>query len=107
MAMSAPAAGSQVHFHIATARRILAYLDHCIPKIWTALKVVESGVQHPQRLTIQRPKLIAPQSLVKPNGLKQAFGRGIEILAQKRRHATTDAPLGVKADREWRHAVWL
>jgi len=60
-------------------------------------------MQHPQRLTIQRPKLIAPQSLVKPNGLKQAFGRGIEILAQEWRHATTDAPLCVKAGWEWGH----
>jgi len=103
MAMSAPAAGSQVHFDIATPRRILAYLNHRIAKIRTALKIVESGMKHAQRLTIQGLKLIAPQSLVKPHCLKQAFGRGIEILAQKRRHATTDAPLGVKAGWEWRH----
>ena len=103
MAVSPPAARSQIHFDIATARRILAYLNHRIAKIRTTLKIVESGMKHAQRLTIQGLKLIAPQSLVKPNGLKQPFGRGIEILAQKRRNATTDAPLGVKAGREWRH----
>ena len=103
MAVSAPAAGSQVHFHIAAARRILAYLDHRVAKIRTALKIMESGVKHAHRLTIQGLELIAPQSLMKPNGLKQPFGRGIELLAQQRRHATTDAPLGVKAGWHWRH----
>ncbi len=97
MTVSAPAAGSQVHFHIAAARGIFAYLNHGVAKIRTALKIVESRVKHADRLTIQGLELIAPQSLVKPNGLKQPLGRGIEILAQQRRRATTDAPLGVKA----------
>jgi len=43
MAMSAPAAGSQIHFDIATARRILAYLNHRIAKIRTALKLWNPG----------------------------------------------------------------
>jgi hypothetical protein len=97
MAVSAPAAGSQIHFHIATARRVLANLNHCIAKIRTALKIVKPRMKHAQRLTIQGLKLIASNSLVKPNRLEQAFRRGIKILAQKWRHATTDAPLGVKA----------
>ena len=75
MAMSAPAAGSQIHFDIAAARRILTYLNHRIAKIRTAFKIVESGMKHAQRLGIQGLKLIAPQSLVKPNGLKQPFRR--------------------------------
>ena len=103
MAVGAPAAGTEVHLHVAGPGRPVADLHDRAAKIRPALDAAETGMKDSDRLTVQGLELLAEQALVLPDGLQEAFGRRVPVLAQDRNHAAAHAPLGIKAGQNRRH----
>ena len=103
VAMRAPSAGADVHFHIASLRPSIRDLDDRAAKIRSSFQAVKTRMEHAHLLAIEGFELITEQSLVLPDGLKQAFGRRVGVFAQKRGYATAHAPLGVEAVKSRRH----
>jgi hypothetical protein len=105
--MSAPAARSQIHFHIALGGWRIANLDKRATEIRPSFQIMEARMKNPNWLTVQGFKLIAQQPLVLPDGLEQALGRRFRVFAQDRHQSGADAPLGVKAVLHGRDLVLL
>ena len=72
-------------------------------EIRAALDAAKTGMKDADRLTVQGLELFAEQPLVLPDGLQEAFGRRVAVLAQDRNHAAPHAPLGIKAGQDRRH----
>jgi hypothetical protein len=96
MAMATPAAGANVHFHIALLRRIVAKAKQRIAKIRSALRAAKTRMKHEQPLTVQGSQLIATQTLMLPDGLKQAFRRNTVVIAQDSGRAAALTAAGVE-----------
>jgi len=96
VAVRAPVVAAQIHLHVAGARRFGADLNDGAAKIRPALGVRKAGMQHADRPAIQRLQLVAPQPLVHPDGLEQAFGGKTVFVAQDIRSAIPGAPIGVE-----------
>ncbi len=106
MAVGVPAAGTEVHFHIARPRRVVAELHDRSMEIGAALHAAKAGMKDSDRLVVQGLELIAEQSLVLPDGLQQAFGRRVPVVPQDRDDAGAHAPLGIKAGQDRRHLAF-
>ena len=52
---------------------------------------------------VQGPELFAKQSLVLPDGLQEALGRRVLVVAQDGDHPATHAPLGIETGQDRRH----
>jgi hypothetical protein len=72
--MGVPAGGTQINFHVAGTRRHVANLQNRVAKIRAAFDADESRMKHADNLSIGGFKLVAPQPLMLPDGLKQTFG---------------------------------
>lgn len=73
MAVRAPAAGTEVHLHVAGSWRSVADLHDSTAKVGTAFNTAETGMKDSDRFTVQGLELLAEQALVLPNGLQEAF----------------------------------
>ena len=91
-----PVAGPQVNLHVAGARRIVADLNDRAAEIRPAFDTGETGVQNADGPAVRGFELVAPQTLVPPDGLEQTLVRRIMPVAQQARGAQTRAPGGVK-----------
>jgi hypothetical protein len=100
MAVTAPAAGLQVHLDIALSRRFVTELQNRSAEIRPAFQIMEAGMKNPDRLTVQGFQLIAQNTLVLPNSLEQALGRSLSVLAQDQDQTGLDTPLRVKVVRD-------
>jgi hypothetical protein len=96
VAVGAPTAGANVHFHVADARAFAADLYHRAAKIRAAFGAAESRMKDAHGLAVQSLELVALQALVLPDGLQQALGRRAAVVAEKGHRSATHAPLGVK-----------
>ncbi|HTA95553.1 MAG TPA: hypothetical protein VK769_05455, partial [Verrucomicrobiae bacterium] len=74
MAMGMPAGGTQINFHIAGTRRHVINLQDCVAKIRPAFDTDKSRMKHADRFPVGSFKLVAPQSLMLPDGLEQTLG---------------------------------
>jgi hypothetical protein len=99
MTVRTPSTRTQVHLDIPTARRIRADFDYSAAKIGSALNTMKSRMQYPDGLTVQSLEIVSPQALMEPDGLEQAFGRRVVLVAQLRHDAASHAPLPIKAAR--------
>ena len=75
--VSTPAAGSQVHFHVADHGCGFAELQNGAAEIRPALDVGKTRVKHANALAVQGLKLVAAQPLLLPDGLEQSFRRRV------------------------------
>jgi len=107
MAVRAPAARAQIHFHVPGTRRVVTDLNNRAAKVRSAFGAGETGVQHAHARAPGGLELVAPEALMLPDGLQQAFGRRIIFVAQDIRRAATQAPVGVKIFRRRRHCGLL
>jgi hypothetical protein len=82
MAVGMPAAGTEVHFHVAGPWRLVADLHNRAAKIRSALHAAETGMKDTDRFTVQGLELFAEQALVLPDGLQEALGRGVTVLVK-------------------------
>jgi hypothetical protein len=73
MAVRAPAAGTEVHLHVAGPWRSVADLHDRAAKIGPAFNTAETRMKDSDRFTVQGLELLAEQALVLPNGLQEAF----------------------------------
>jgi hypothetical protein len=100
--MRPPAAGADVHFHVAGAGSGIADLDERVTKVRTAFNIGETGMKQTNTLAVQGLQLIAAQALVLPDGLKQTLRRRVAVVAQNRCRPAARTPLGIKGSREVR-----
>ena len=103
MAVGAPAAGTEINLDVAGLGRVVAKLDERAAEIGAALHAAETGMKDADGLTVQGLKLFAEQALVLPDGLQEAFGRRVPVVAQDGDDPATDAPLGIEAGQDRRH----
>jgi hypothetical protein len=66
----------QVDFDITAARPFIADLEDRLAEIRTGFVIPKTGVKNLHGLPVQGPQLIALQSLMLPDLLQDAFGRG-------------------------------
>jgi hypothetical protein len=99
MSVRPPAAGAQIHFHIARRGRSVTELNHRATKIRTSLGTTETRVKHADGLSVQRHELRALEALVLPDGLKQPLGRCVACVMQTGGQPMAHSPLSVKAGR--------
>lgn len=98
--MRAPAAGLEIDFDIASARRFVANLHHGPAKIRPRFVVCKTRMKHPHIFPVQGRELIAQEPLVLPDGLQQMFRRrGFMVFPEHRHYAAAGAPLGVEIGR--------
>ena len=95
MAMGAPAAGAQIHFHVSGTRRVIADLQNGAAKIRTAFEAGKTGMKHAHGFSAKGFQFTPPQPLVLPNGLDQPLG-GILFIPQKIPAAKARPPPGIK-----------
>ena len=95
MAVGAPAAGAQINFHVAGARRVIADLNDRAAKIRPAFDADEAGMKNADGFSVGGLEPVAPQPLVPPDGLEQPLGGGI-FVAQNIPRPGARAPVGVK-----------
>ena len=100
MAVRVPAAGAQVHLHVAGPWRLVADLHDRAAEIRAALHAAETGMKNTDWLAVQALELFADQALVLPDGLQEAFGRRVTVLVKDRNDAAAHAPLGIKAGQD-------
>jgi hypothetical protein len=105
--MGVPAAGAQVNFHITGTRRGIANLDDRAAKIRPAFNADKTGMQNPDEFAVGVLEPVALQPLVAPDGLEQAFRRGIIFIVQDMHRANARAPVGVKIVSGRRHCGLL
>ncbi len=103
VAVGAPTAGSEVNLDVAGLGRLIAYLHNSATEIRTALDTAKTRMKDADRLAVQGCELIAEQSLVLPDRLQEAFGRGVPVLVEGGNHAGAHTPLGIKAGQDRRH----
>jgi hypothetical protein len=78
--MGAPGGGTQINFHVAGTWRRVVNLQNRVAKIRPAFDAGKSGMKHADRFSVGGFKLVAPQSLMLPDCLKQTFGwRGVFV----------------------------
>ena len=87
VAVRVPAAGAQINFHVAGARRVVADLNDRAAKIRPAFGAGEAGMKNADGLSVGGFELVAAQALMLPDGLEQTFGRRIIFVAQDIRRA--------------------
>ena len=105
--VGAPAAGAQVNFHVAGTGRGVTDLNDRAAKIRPAFNADKTGMQNPDGSAIGGLEPVALQSLVAPDGLEQAFRRGIIFIVQDLPRAGTRAPVGIKIFSGRRHCGLL
>ena len=106
VAVRAPAARTQINFHVAGARRIIADLQNGVAKIRAAFEAGKAGMKNADDFSAGSFQLAAFEPLVLPNGLKQAFGREI-FVAQKICGGDLRTPLRVEIFRGRSHLKLL
>src|SRR5262245_56102384 len=89
------AGGLQVHFHVPGHGRFAAELQDCAPKIRPSFRAGKPGMQHAHGHSSGCFQFVALEPLVKPDGLKQFFGRSRFFVAQCHRAAAL-TPDGVE-----------
>ena len=104
MAVRVPAGGVQINFHVAGTRRFVAELQNRAAKIRPAFDAGEAGMKNADGFPSGGLELVAPQPLMLPDGLKQAFGRQTD--SRRAKHAggaNCGTPGGVKIFRRGKH----
>jgi hypothetical protein len=96
VAMGAPAGGTQINFHVAGTRRRVINLQNRVAKIRAAFDSDESWMKHADRFSVSGFKLVAPQPLMLPDGLKQTFGWRTVFVAQYIRCGELRPPGGIE-----------
>jgi hypothetical protein len=99
VAVGVPAAGLQIHFHVAGVRRGVAELDNGAAKIRAAFATQKTRMKNPHGLAVQGSQLLAEQALVLPDGLEQALGRNPAVFAQDADAAAAQPPSGIETGR--------
>jgi len=80
MAVGVPAAGTEVHLHVAGPRWSVADLHNRAAKIRPAFNAAKTGMKDMDRFTVQGLELFTEHSLVLPDGLQEPFGRRVLVL---------------------------
>ena len=75
VAVRVPAAGAQINFHVAGARRVIADLQNGAAKIRPALGAGKAGMKNADDSPVGGFERVALEALMLPDGLQQAFGR--------------------------------
>ena len=81
----------------------VAELHDRAAEIRAAFDAAETRMKDTDRLTVQGLELFAKQSLVLPDGLQEALGRRVLVVAQDGDDPATDAPLGIETGQDRRH----
>jgi hypothetical protein len=69
-----PVRGQQIDFDIAGQGRIVGKLKNSLAEIRARLAVAKAWMKNAHRSAVQRQQLIAPETLVLPDGVQEAFG---------------------------------
>ena len=86
----------KVNLHVPGARRLAFDLHHSLAEIRPGFVVPETRMQHPHRPPVGGAQLVAPQTLVMPDGLKQPLGRQAGLFVQSENVAASVAPLRIE-----------
>jgi hypothetical protein len=102
--MRLPILREQINLDIARLRFVRAKLQNGPAKIRTGAVIPKAGMKHSHLLAIDGAEILAPETLVMPDTLQEAFGRmrGIAF-AQERPCLLLRAPLCVKVRPESGH----
>jgi len=107
MSVRAPAAGAEVHFHVAGAHGIVADLHHGTTKIRSTFDAAKTRMKQAHALTVQRRQLLATQALVLPDGLEQALGWRVVVVAQHAGDPGAQTPLRIEIGGQAGHRTLL
>jgi hypothetical protein len=76
VAVGLPMNGQEIDFDIAGRGRVIGKLEHGLAEVRTGLAVAKAGMKNAHGSAVQRQQLIAPETLMLPDGVEEAFGRG-------------------------------
>jgi hypothetical protein len=92
-----PVAGNPVNFHVAGTGRFVAELQDRAVEVGAGGPVPKAGMEDAQRLAVEGLQILAPQPLMEPDALEEAFrGLGGVALAQEKGRFILRPPAGVE-----------
>jgi hypothetical protein len=91
-----PTGGTQVNFHVAGARGVVADLDDRATKIRAAFDADESGMKNADNFSVGGFKPVAAEPLVLPDSLEEALGRQSVLVVQNLACGGLSPPGGIE-----------